>query len=137
MTTTNENLQSALYKHCSAMTPTIAIVGENASYTPVIGTPHLRTWLVPNETLPITLGPNGFLEYRGIFQINCYYPANRGWNPAKAKAGRICTHFHRGTRITYNSITVLIWRSYPGPAIIDNEWYVVPVAIDYSVFDNS
>ena len=137
MTTSNEDIQHALNKHCSTFTALTSVVYENIEYSPTIGIPYLRTWLLPGETFPLTLGPEGVMDYGGVFQIDCCYPKGRGWKLAKDMAGKVCTHFNRGTLITYNNILVRIRRAWPGPAIIEEELYRVPVSVLYECFDNS
>ena len=139
MTEANQNIQSALNKHLSNMTPTMAIAWENVNFvTPTtIGTPYLRSWLLPGKTTGLTLGPNSFDEYLGIFQIDCLYPIGQGWYDCKAKAGAICTHFKKGTLITYNNIEVRTYRVYPDSGDPDGEYYKVSVSIEYKAFTNS
>jgi len=134
--TVNEDIQSALNKHLSLMTPTMAIAWENKEYVPILNTPYLKTWLMPGETTRVTLGPNGFEAYVGVFQIDCLYPIKQGWYPAKAKAGAICTQFKTGTLVTYNSVEVRIIRSYPERGDVDGPFYKVPVSIYYQCFSN-
>lgn len=137
MTTTNEDIGHALYKHYSSFTASIRMVSENESYVPALNTPYLKTWLLPAETLPITLGPTGVNEYAGIFQITCIYPQSIGWNAAKIMAGRLCTHFYRNTQVTYNNILVKVRRSWVDPGFQEDAWYHIPVSVLYWCFDNS
>lgn len=137
MATTNEDIAHAFYKHYSTFTASIRMVSENESYSPRQGTPFLRTWLLPAETFQITLGQDGVNEYGGIFQISCVYPQALGWNDAKVMAGRLASHFYRGTRITYNDILVKVRRAWVDPGFQEDAWYIVPVSIMYWCFDNS
>jgi len=137
MITTNEDIQHALYKHYSTFTASVRMVSENESYEPKLGTPYLRTWLLPAETTAITLGPSAVKEYGGIFQVDCVYPQSFGWNATKVMAGRICSHYTRGTRVTYNNILLRVLESWPGPALLEDAWYYIPVTVRYWCFDNS
>jgi hypothetical protein len=118
------------------MTPTIDIVWENTDYTPTNGREYLEAWLLPAVTLPVTLGPNCWEEYAGIYQISCVYPAGKGRGAAKEKAGKIANYFARGTSCTYNDITVKIRQAYPAPGYYDSSgsWYRIPVSIVYFAF---
>jgi len=137
MTTTNEDIAHAFYKHYSTFTASIRMVSENESYEPALGTPYLRTWHSPAQTETITLGPNGVHWYMGVFQISCYYPQAFGWADAKAMAGRLITHFFRGTQVTYNNISVKVRQSWMVPGFQEDAWYLVPVIVEYWCFDNS
>jgi len=137
MTTTNEDITHALYKHYSTFTASIRMVSENESYTPTLGTPYLKTWVMPVPTETITLGPDGVHWYIGVFQISCYYPQAFGSNDAKVMAGRLVSHFFRGTQVTYNNILVKMRQAWVNPGFQEDAWYVVPVSINYWCFDNS
>jgi hypothetical protein len=131
MSTKYSDLQGALGKQLNTLTD-LNIVWENTEFSPTIGTPFLRTWLISNPTINSSLGPRGFSEYNGIFQVDCFYPIGSGWGSARTKADTICSLFKRGTTVTYNKIEVRIWRSYPEPALIDGDWYRLPISIHYS-----
>jgi len=131
MATKYKDLQGALGKQLNTLT-LLPIVWENTEYNPTVGTPFLRTWLISSPTQNSSLGPNGFSEYNGIFQVDCFYPIGSGWGSARTEVDTICTLFKRGTTVTYNNIEVRIWRSYPEPAIIDGDWYRIPISIHYS-----
>lgn len=137
MTTTNEDIAHALNKHFSTFTSSIRKVRENESYEPRLGTPYLQAWHVPGMTDTITLGPNGVHWYMGIFHINCFYPQAFGENDAKVMAGRLVSHFFRGTRITYNDILVKVRQAWMHPGFQRDAWYIVPVSVNYWCFDNS
>jgi hypothetical protein len=132
-------LQKALSKHLSAMTPTIGISWENTNFTPTNGVGYIETWLLPIPTKAITLGPEYWEEFNGIFQITCVYPSGRGTNDAKTKAAAIKTHFKRGTTFTYNNITVKIREAYPASGYYseDGSWYRVPCTIEYFCHANN
>lgn len=131
MATKYSDLQGALSKHLNTLTD-LPIVWENTEYTTTVGSPYLRTWLNSYPTQNSSLGPQGFSEYNGIFQVDCYYPIGSGWGSARAKADTICSLFKRGTTVTYNKIEVRIWRSYPEAALTDGDWYRIPISIHYS-----
>jgi hypothetical protein len=137
MTTANEDIQSALHKQLVQLTPSLPIAWENKEYSPTAGTPYLRSWLLPGQTTTVSLGPDGYNLYVGVYQIDCLYPINKGWYPAKVKAGAICTLFKRGTLITYNSICVRVMKCYPSSGDIDGDFHKVSVSVEYECYDNS
>jgi hypothetical protein len=131
MSTKYAKLHGALDKTLNQLTD-LDIVWENTEYSPEINSPFLRTWLTPSPTINSTLGPDGFSEYNGIYQIDCIYPVGTGWGSTGIKIDTICSLFKRGTLVTYNDVTVRIWGSYPGPAFIDGDWYRIPISVHYS-----
>jgi hypothetical protein len=136
MSTTNENVASALNKHLSLMTPTMGIAWENVEYTPpAMGTPYLRSWHLPGETDTITLGPNAVNGYYGVYQIDCLYPIGKGWQDAKVKAGKVATWFKRGTLITYNTMEVRLIKAYPSPGTVDGGYYKISVSTEYESYE--
>jgi len=139
MSTVDIYLNRALNKHLSLMTPTINISWENTNYTPVNGVGYLETWLLPIPTQQVTLGPDCWEEFSGIFQVTCVYPTGKGSDPARTKAAAIRSRFKIGTLCTYNSLTVKVKGSYPGPGYYseDGSWYRVPVSIVYQCFANN
>ncbi len=136
MTTISEiDLQSALNQQLSSLMDQIPIAWENAKYQPEVGTPYLRATLLPAETAVATLGPNNFLEHKGIFQVDCVYPLGEGWGPAKAMAAQIVALFRTGTRLSYNGISILCEKAWPGPGL-PGDYYVIPVSIRYSCYSD-
>jgi len=133
MATKYSNLHGALGKYLGTITD-IDIVWENTEYNPIVNRPFLKAWLIPFPTQNSSLGPKGFSEYNGIFQVDCWYPVGSGWGSARTKVDTICSLFKRGTIATYNDIEVRIWRSYPEPALIEGDWYRIPISIHYSTW---
>lgn len=137
MTTANEDIAHALNKHYSTFTASIHKVYENVRYEPSLGTPYLKAWHLPAQTDTITLGPSGVHWYKGIFQVSCFYPQAFGENDAKVMAGKLITHFFRGTQVTYNNILVKVRQAWMSPGYQEDAWYVVPITVDYWVFDDT
>jgi hypothetical protein len=132
MSTKYKDLSGALGKQLNNVSGSLDIVWENTEYDPTIGRPFLRTWLLPNQTINSSLGLKGFSEYNGIFQIDCMYPIGSGWGSARTNVDTICSSFKRGTIVTYNKVEVRIWGSSPEPALIDGDWYRLPISVYYS-----
>lgn len=126
------DLQAALNDRLSDEFPTMPMAWENRPYTPTIGTAYLAATLLPAEPEAITLGTSPYIERRGIFQVSCFYPAAAGWGDAKSKAAEIVAAFPAHLQFVYNGLTVTIDRSWPGPGLSKDGWYMVPVSIRYS-----
>jgi hypothetical protein len=135
MTVYNEDIASALNKHLELLTPSLPIAWENTKYTPTAGQPYLISWHLPGETDTITLGPNGVNGYSGLLQVDCMFPLQKGSRSAKVKAGLVCTHFKRGTLITFNAVTVRMLKAFPHPAQIDGDYYKVSVSAVYESYE--
>jgi hypothetical protein len=134
----NTNIASALNKHLSLLTPTTMMIAwENIEIDPSISTPYLRAWLMPGRTTTLTLGNQSWAEFPGVFQIDCLYPANEGWNSATVKADAIYNHFKRGTLATYNDVQVRIKESSVEPGDVDGIFYKKSVSIYYVAYSQS
>lgn len=133
----DSDLQSALNARLNTLTGGLAIAWENTPLKPVVGTPYLRAWLLPAEPAIASLGPSPWQERRGIFQVDCCYPVGDGWGTAKTKVAALVTHFCAGTRLTYNTLVVVVEKSWPGPALVDEGWYRISVSILYSCYSNA
>jgi hypothetical protein len=56
---------------------------------------------------------------------------NTGDVSAQAEAERIAACFKRGTVLTYSGVNVRCERAYRGPAVQDDDWFFIPVLIEY------
>lgn len=84
---------------------------ENTAFTTSTNDPWCQVNFLPSEPDVVTLGPDGFNEQRGVFQISLFYPSNTGSGPAKAKADEIITAFPTGRKMTYSGQDVVIRKS--------------------------
>jgi hypothetical protein len=125
------DLQSALNDQLNDEFPTMAIAWENVDFTPALGTPYLAAYLLPAESTVKTLGPNPYIERKGIFQVTCVYPAGAGWGAAKSKAAEVIAAFPAGQEFVYNGLTVTIEKSWPAAGFPKDGWYQVPTSIRY------
>lgn len=124
-------IRKALEKRLGTLAPALATAYENASFTPVAGTPYQRVNLLPATPDNTTLG-DAYYRETGIFQVTLLYPANAGPGTAEARAEAVKAHFKRGTSMTESGVTTLITRT---PAIAggfqDGDRYAVPISITY------
>lgn len=123
-------IRSALEVALAAISPALATQYENAPYTPVVGTPYQRVYVLWNEPLNPEMGT--FTQERGILQISLAYPLNAGPGAAATRAELIRSTFKRGTSFTSGGVTVTIERTPEiAPAIIEPDRYVVPVRVRF------
>jgi hypothetical protein len=125
------NIRKCFEKRLALMSPALATQPEGTEYTPTIGTPFQKTYLLPADPDNASLG-DGYYREVGLYQITLRYPPNKGAGDAEARAEAIKTHFKRGTSMTENSQTVLVTRTPAiAPAFMEGERYCVPVSIYY------
>lgn len=124
-------LESAVATWAAAQTPAVPVQYQNVAYTPAIGTRYLRTFTIPAETENPSLG-DAHRRYTGILQANLYMPDGNGSGTGETLADSLLTYFARGESFTISGVTVRILQSPSvNPALNDNGWYIVPVAIRY------
>ena len=133
----DSDLQSALNARLDTLDDGLEVAWENINFLPVSGTPYLRAWLLPAEPSIATLGNSPWQERRGVFQVDCFYPTGQGPGPAKLKAAALVALFKAGTRLTYNTLEVTCEKAWPGPAMVEDGWYHVPVSVMYSCYSNA
>ena len=78
--------------------------------------PWAALFLLPDKPRPVTLGPHGEDEHRGILQVDLHYPLNSG------TAGR--RFIHNGTGVSVRSCG-------RGRGREDDGWWTVPVSINW------
>lgn len=126
-----QTVRVALEKRLATLAPAIAIAYENATFTPVNGTPYLQVNLLPNTPDNSTMGQAVYFE-RGIFQVTLAYPLSAGTLAAGIKAQAVRTHFMRGTTMVEAGITVIVTNTPKiAPAMVDADRYRVPISIEY------
>lgn len=126
------SIRAALEAKLNAMTPALATVWQNVSYTPITGTPYQACFLLPATPSNLTLG-DGFYREQGIFQISLFYPLLEGAQDAEARAQLIRTAFKRGTAMISGSVSVLVDTTPEiGQGRADDDRWHVPVKIRFS-----
>lgn len=133
----DKDLQSALNKALDDAFPAMDVAWENINFVPAVGIGYLRAWLLPAETDVATLGPNPWQRHQGIFQVSVFYPLGQGPGPAMGKAAEIQKIFRPGAKFYYNSVEVVIEKSWPSSAMVeDGGWYHIPVNVRYRCESN-
>lgn len=123
-------IRAALETALAAMSPTISYAWENASFSPVVGTPYARVFLL--KAAPDNPEMGTFTRDQGILQISLAYPLDTGPNAAEARAELIRDTFYRGATFTASGVSVTVLNTPEvAPAIIEPDRYVVPVRIRF------
>lgn len=124
-------VRRALEKKLAALSPNISISYENASFTPVAGTPYQKAELLPNTPDNSIQGAVTYFE-RGIFQVTLCYPTGAGTAASGTQAQLTRAHFKRGTSMIESGINVIVTDTPKvSPAIIDGDRYCIPISIRY------
>jgi hypothetical protein len=124
-------VRTALETALAAMSPSLATAYENASYTPVNGTPYQRVWLLAADPDNPEMG-NTLHTERGIFQIDLAYPLKTGPGAAEARAQLIRSTFYRGRSFSASGVTVTIEKTPShGPSREEADRYVIPVRVRF------
>jgi Bacteriophage related domain of unknown function len=113
---------------------TLLIAKPGLPFSPSSATAYLRAYIMPSmtESMDITGLIN---EYRGIFQVNVFYPEGAGIMVPFESAAALCEHFTTGTLVTHQATTFSILSPpHIGPAIEEPGWIMLPVSIRYRAF---
>lgn len=128
-------IKTALETRLKAIASLLPTQWENSAFTPPVDSAYQTVHLLPAEPVnPSILGVAGSEMYRemGIMQVTLVYPARGGAGTALSKAEAIRDWFPRGASYSYGGITAVISRTPRiGPAMVQDDRYVLPISIPY------
>lgn len=131
------DIHTALDTRLSTLAGGVAIAWENIEYTPVKGTPYLRPTVIMSPSSLLGLGLDDLQMNEGIYQIDLFYPVDKGAGDLLAKADAIYTHFKGDRTLVSNSVTTHIKEiSRTVPIIIDEAWQRASVEIHFKCYNN-
>ncbi len=104
---------------------------EGMVFTSTTGVPYARLSLIPSSARPFALSGQR-RQHRGLFQVDVFYPANKGTGPAETVADAIRDQFKPGDRIPLGADIVLISYSERAAALFDAAWTQIPVTVGWS-----
>lgn len=123
-------IRSALEVALAAMTPSLALAYENATYSPVVGTPYGRVTMLLAQ--PANDEINSFHREEGFLQVDLNYPLSAGAAAATTRAELIRSTFYRGAPFTASGVTVTIERTPEiMPGRVEADRFVIPVRIRF------
>lgn len=131
MSTFFNDIQGALRARLSTLQDAPPIAWENIDYEPDSTTLYLRATGLPSDTIQACLGDDGKDEHLGVFQVDVFIPDGRG---RSIWPDLIADHFKRGTVLTQNTVNVRITTVSIKTGIKDENFYFVPVSINYQAF---
>jgi len=130
MTTGAASIAVALETRLAAMTSPLATQWENATYTPVSGTPYQAVNLLLAQ--PLNDERSSRYVDQGYMQVTLRYPVNTGKGAALGQAQTLRDWFYRGLALAAGGVTVTITDAPEiCPASIDGDRYAVPVKIRF------
>jgi len=123
-------IRAALETALNNITPSIETAWENVPFTPTIGTPFQKCYLLLSEPDNSEYSTN--YHAFGYMQIDLFYPLNNGSIDAMTRAELIRDTFKRGNSYNNNGIYVIIERTPEiTPAYNDGEFYIIPVKVRF------
>lgn len=131
-------LEGYLKAWADAQSPKIPLYLENRNKTPVIGERHIRTYLMPADTLDPSFSAM-HRRYQGMYQVSIFLKENDGTGDADDLAKAIEVLFKQATVIQKSGINVRITQT---PSIAqsrpdDNGFWMTPITVKYSAEDFS
>jgi len=99
-----------------------------------ISDPYTRTSLLPAETNTLTIGPSGWDEFQGLYQIDLFFPSTDGVKGSNFMVDEIIKAFPKGSLITQEGINVRIVNYWREPSIESDNLYQTPVIIRWDSF---
>lgn len=106
----------------------IPIIHENETVNNM-SFPAIELFLLPNKPEYPTVGNNGEHYNEGIYQLNIINNLNKGNGESQNIADLLTSHFARNYTLTDSNINIV--DSYVTRGYKENEYYKVPVSIEY------
>lgn len=107
---------------------------ENAKFVPTAGQIYLSESLLTGDTIPVGVANAASDEFGGVYQVLVYAPMDKNKGPARSAADTVAAAFQRGSRLTYDGVTVTILRTTQNPAFVSGDRWVIPISITYRAF---
>lgn len=115
----------------------MATAYENATFTPVTGTPYQRINMLVNRPVDHAVTMD-VTEQRGIFQVSLFYPQGTGRGAAQARAELIKALFKPPLTLTNGAVKVEINKTvHIGGGMPDGDRWMVPVSIYWQSFQTT
>lgn len=129
------DIQAALDTKLNQLAGGIDVAWENTSYIPTKGTAYLRPSLL--------MAPSSLLNFeslqmnQGIYQIDLFYPLDRGPGDMLMKADEIHDHFKTDLKLVSNGVSVYLKAiSRTTPSEIDEAWFMASIEINFKCYNN-
>lgn len=124
-------IRAALESALDGMSPALATAWENVEFTPTVGTPYQRVFLLMAQPQSLEMSQHLHRE-RGFLQINLCYPLNAGAGVPMARAELIRDTFLPTSEHVSGGVTVFIdGLSEIAPAAVEDDRFVLPVRVRF------
>jgi hypothetical protein len=130
VTTIFNDVQAALDTKLKTI-PNVPVAFPNVPYKPQAKTTYVRASFLPAETAQASLGANGKDETNGIYQIDVVVARGTG---RPQLVDTVADLFKRGTVLSYNGVTIRVRSVSMAPAILEDEWYFVPISVNFQTY---
>jgi len=137
----NAAVERALEARLTAVSPGAAIAstliaGENSLFDPSSLPQWYRGTHIPGDSMASEIGSTAQNQTIGIFQVDIFDQKGNGKAWAKGEADRVAECYKRGTVLTDTTTgqTLLINSASPGPGDEEDEYYRVPVKIEWIAY---
>ena len=104
---------------------------ENTRIERVAGQPWCRYTHLPAKTKQETIGVAGINRLIGLGQVDLFFPADQGTAASGLMAQAVLDAFPRGLQLTNGTETVVIEISYLEAGQRVDQYYQVPVVLQY------
>jgi hypothetical protein len=135
--TTEGQIAELLLAHLEDIefSPGMPIAYPGIEFEPESGQAYLEAVFLPNATVTRTVNTGGSNQYQGMLQVSVMHPVGKGALAAMDIAGRVISHFARGTAIYGETIAVRVIRQpFSAPPMTEPDWLRIPITIPYLCF---
>ena len=117
-----------------AAAQSLHVAYENQPFKPESEETFLRSTLMLSEPRAAACGVAAQDYQRGVYQVDIYGIANKGWGPVAIIGDALRVHFKRGSKHTGNGVTLTCESVAKGPAMIEGNRYRVPMSITFYAY---
>ena len=126
----------ALYDHLKGTTqPTALPIAPEGKNVDPKGKAYLRPTFMPADTTGFGTESDGDNVYTGLFQIDVFWPIDKGLPEPLAVAAALAARFSRGTKLAADTFQVRI--DLPAsvlPSLQEASWFQIPVRARWAAY---
>lgn len=130
----NREVQQLLDTQTKTVSGLPTVFTENQPSNQKSGTSWARTTLLPARTSIASIGLYGQQLYSGLYQVDVFFPKDRGFLNSSNMADAIIGVFQPSTILAGSTFNVLIMTSWRLPANTYETFYNIPVQIEWNIY---
>lgn len=124
-------VRAALETALNAMSPALATAWENASFTPVNGTPYQAVHILFAQPSNHEFGSRH--QEQGFMQVKLMYPQSVGTAVISARAEMLRTTFARGNTFLSGEVTTMVTRTAEiSSGTVEGDRFAIAVRIPFN-----